>query len=83
MIYGELPTKPVVYAACDTKYFVEHAPSLIYSINDIGKDIHIHICEVYIRDLFRVFTIYTHVNIVYKPIDEYLYIYIYVFIGHL
>ena len=45
MIYGELPTKPVVYAACDTKYFVEHAPSLIYSINDIGKDIHIHICD--------------------------------------
>ena len=45
MIYGELPTKPVVYAACDTKYFVEHAPSLIYSINDIGKDIHIHVCD--------------------------------------
>ena len=39
MIYGELPTKPVVYAACDTKYFVEHAPSLIYSINDISEEI--------------------------------------------
>lgn len=45
MIYGELPTKPVVYAACDKVYFEEHAPSLIYSLNDIGKDIHIHICE--------------------------------------
>ena len=45
MIYGELPTKPVVFAACDKKYFFEHAPSLIYSINDIGKDIHIHICD--------------------------------------
>lgn len=45
MIYGELPNKPVVYAACDKKYFHDHAPSLIYSLNDIGKDIHIHICE--------------------------------------
>ena len=45
MIYGELPTKRVVYAACDKKYFHEHAPSLVYSLNDIGKDIHIHICE--------------------------------------
>ena len=45
MIYGELPTKPVVYAACDKVYFEEHAPSLIYSLNDIGKDIHIHICD--------------------------------------
>jgi len=45
MIYGELPTKRVVYAACDKEYFKSHAPSLIYSLNDIGKDIHIHICE--------------------------------------
>jgi|TARA_B100001094_G_scaffold328543_1_gene389170 hypothetical protein len=45
MIYGELPTKPVVFAACDREYFYEHAPSLIYSLNDIGKDIHIHICD--------------------------------------
>lgn len=44
-MYGELPTKRVVYAACDKKYFKSHAPSLIYSLNDIGKDIHIHICE--------------------------------------
>ena len=38
MIYGDLPTKRVVYAACDKKYFHEHAPSLVYSLNDIGKD---------------------------------------------
>tara|TARA_B100000902_G_scaffold16953_1_gene20326 strand:+ start:1306 stop:2043 length:738 start_codon:yes stop_codon:yes gene_type:complete len=45
LIYGELPTKRVVYAACDKEYFKEHAPSLVYSLNDIGKDIHIHICD--------------------------------------
>ena len=45
MIYGELPSNRVVYAACDKEYFKSHAPSLIYSLNDIGKDIHIHICE--------------------------------------
>ena len=39
------PTKRVVYAACDKKYFHEHTPSLVYSLNDIGKDIHIHICD--------------------------------------
>lgn len=45
MIYGELPNKRVVYAACDKEYFKSHAPSLIYSLNDIGKDVHIHICD--------------------------------------
>lgn len=44
-IYGEIPTHPVVFAACDNHYFKEHAPSLVYSSNDIGKDIHIHITE--------------------------------------
>ena len=44
-IYGEIPTHPVVFAACDKEYFKEHAPSLVYSSNDIGKDIHIHITE--------------------------------------
>ena len=39
MIYGELPTKPVVYAACDKVYFTEHAPSLIYSLNDKNHNI--------------------------------------------
>ena len=44
-IYGEYPTSPVVYAACDSKYFMEHAAPFIYSANDIGKDVHIHICN--------------------------------------
>lgn len=44
-IYGEVPTSPVVFAACDKHYFKEHAPSLIYSCNNIGKDVHIHVTE--------------------------------------
>jgi len=44
-IYGEVPTHPVVFAACDEKYFKEHAPSLVYSCNDVNKDVHIHITE--------------------------------------
>ena len=42
---GELPIGPVIFAACDSKFFEDHAPSLIYSANDIGKDIHIHVCN--------------------------------------
>ena len=44
-IYGEYPTTPVVYAACDSKYFMDHAAPFIYSANDIGKNVHIHICN--------------------------------------
>lgn len=44
-IYGELPTYPVIFAACDPNYFKEHAPSLIYSCDDVGKDVHIHVCN--------------------------------------
>ena len=44
-IYGEYPTSPVVYAACDSEYFLDHAAPFIYSANDIGKDVHIHICN--------------------------------------
>jgi hypothetical protein len=44
-IYGELPTGPVVFAACDSLYFEEHAPSFVYSANCVNKDVHIHICN--------------------------------------
>jgi len=44
-IYGEVPSYPVVFAACDKHYFKEHAPSLVYSCNDVGKDVHIHVTE--------------------------------------
>lgn len=42
-LYGELPTSPVVYAACDSKYFIDHAQAFVYSANDVRKDVHIHI----------------------------------------
>lgn len=45
MVYGEVPREPCVFAACDFHYFKEHAPSLVYSCNDIGKNVHIHIAE--------------------------------------
>ena len=78
MIYGELPNKPVVFAACDKEYFFEHAPSLIYSLNDIGKDIHIHICdpnpavhrlETLLREDIDVDITYTYNDIGATPID--------------
>jgi hypothetical protein len=43
-MYGEMPTSPVVFAACDSKYFLDHAAPLIYSASEIGKkDVHVHI----------------------------------------
>jgi hypothetical protein len=44
-IYGEVPNGPVVFAACDANYFKDHAPSLIYSCDDVNKDMHIHVCN--------------------------------------
>ena len=39
-----MPTSPVVFAACDSEYFLEHAASLIYSASEVGKkDVHVHI----------------------------------------
>jgi len=39
-----MPTSPVVFAACDSKYFLEHAAPLIYSASEVGKkDVHVHI----------------------------------------
>lgn len=43
--YGEVPTSPIVFAACDFNYFKEHGPSFVYSCNDVGKDVHVHITE--------------------------------------
>lgn len=42
-IYGELPTGPVVYAACDSRYFLEHALPFALSASKARHDIHIHI----------------------------------------
>jgi hypothetical protein len=43
MKYGELPTSPVVFAAADSKYFLEHAGPFAYSAAEHGFDIHIHV----------------------------------------
>jgi len=42
-IEGKMPSGPVVLAACDSTYFKEHAKALVYSANEIKKDIHIHV----------------------------------------
>ena len=42
-MYGEAPTSSVVFAACDSKYFMEHASAFIYSANEIDKDVHVHV----------------------------------------
>ena len=42
-MYGELPTSPCIFAACDSHYFIEHAPAFVYSADKIGKPIHIHV----------------------------------------
>ena len=42
--YGEVPTSPVVMAACDSKYFMKFAPAFIASIAKNTKlNIHIHV----------------------------------------
>jgi hypothetical protein len=44
MMYGELPTSPVVFAACDSEYFMKFAPAFVESIaKNTNKDIHIHV----------------------------------------
>ena len=42
-LYGELPTSPVVFAACDSKYFIDHAAAFVKSSARAGKDVHIHV----------------------------------------
>ena len=40
---GELPSWPVVFAACDSQYFACHAEAFVYSCEKAGKDVHIHV----------------------------------------
>lgn len=42
-IYGELPTSPVIYAACDSGYFIDHALPFAVSSSEAGFDTHVHI----------------------------------------
>lgn len=42
--YGEVPTSPVVMAACDSHYFIRFAPAFVASIaKNTELDIHIHV----------------------------------------
>jgi hypothetical protein len=42
--YGEVPTSPVIMAACDSKYFIRFAPAFIASIaKNTLCNIHIHV----------------------------------------
>jgi len=42
-MYGEVPLSPVVFAACDSKYFLEHGQAFVYSATDNHFCCHIHI----------------------------------------
>ena len=42
-IYGDYPTEPCVFAACDSKYFVDHAGPFINSAHKCGKPVHVHV----------------------------------------
>jgi len=42
-IYGELPDGPVVFAASDSKYFIEHALPFALSASKFGHHVHIHV----------------------------------------
>ena len=42
-MYGELPTLPCIFSACDSHYFMEHASAFIYSADKVDKPVHIHV----------------------------------------
>ena len=42
-IYGEMPIGPVVFAACDSKYFIDHAIPFITSSSKSGFNTHVHV----------------------------------------
>ncbi len=44
-LWGELPATAVIFAACDSVYFLEHAPALVYSADKIAKNVHLHVCN--------------------------------------
>lgn len=38
-----LPNYPVIFAACDSKYFLEHAAPFCISCSEHGFDVHVHV----------------------------------------
>jgi hypothetical protein len=41
--YGVVHPKESVFAACDSNYFLAHAEPFVYSLDAIGKNVHIHV----------------------------------------
>tara|TARA_B100000963_G_scaffold322894_1_gene307274 strand:- start:2098 stop:2820 length:723 start_codon:yes stop_codon:yes gene_type:complete len=42
-IYGNFPNDPCVFAACDSKYFIDHASPFVNSAHKVGKPAHVHV----------------------------------------
>lgn len=42
-LFGEKPTTPVIFAACDSEYFMEHSLPFAISSSEAGFDTHIHV----------------------------------------
>jgi len=42
-LYGELPLGRVTMAACDSNYFMEHAPAFIHSAGQHNRNVHVHV----------------------------------------
>lgn len=65
-ITGTFPSEPCIFAACDSKYFLEHASSFCNSAYKVGMPCHIHIlnpskevfekCDIYKQKIFTPLT---------------------------
>ena len=61
-ITGTFPSEPCVFAACDSKYFMDHASSFCNSAYKAGMPCHIHIvnpteevhehCDIFKQKIF-------------------------------
>ena len=43
--FYEVPTSPIVFAPVTSTTSKSMQPSFVYSCNDVGKDVHVHITE--------------------------------------
>ena len=41
--YGDYPIGDVLFASCDSKYFIEHGPAFMQSANKFKQNLHLHI----------------------------------------
>ena len=56
-VLGTFPTEPCVFAACDSKYFVDHASPFINSAHLAGKPCHVHVVNP-TQQVFELFEYY-------------------------